>query len=121
MGAVAAVNRLHTLSRETVRGQFDKRFTARRMAEDYLAIYRSLAGEQRSVLRAIRWTLNLPGVINAGQDLSKVPAATHPSRPHWASSPANPRGCSTGPRRRSHGGAPRVEPARGAARPPLRL
>ena len=53
-GAVAAVNRLHTLSRDTVRAQFEKRFTARRMAEDYLAIYRSLAGEQRSVLRAIR-------------------------------------------------------------------
>jgi hypothetical protein len=29
------------------------RFTARRMAEDYLSIYRSLAGEERSVLRAV--------------------------------------------------------------------
>jgi len=54
MGAIGAVNRLHTLSRQTVRARFDKRFTARRMAEDYLGIYRSLAGEQRSVLRAIR-------------------------------------------------------------------
>ena len=53
-GAVAAVNRLPTLSRTTVRAEFDRRFTARRMAEDYLGIYRSLAGEQRSVLRAIR-------------------------------------------------------------------
>lgn len=53
-GAIAAVNRLHTLSRQTVRACFDKRFTARRMAEDYVNIYRSLAGEQRSVLRAIR-------------------------------------------------------------------
>ena len=53
-GAVAAVNKLHTLPRDTVRAAFDKRFTSRRMAEDYLKVYRSLAGEQRSVLRAIR-------------------------------------------------------------------
>ena len=53
-GAMAAVNRLSSLSRATVRERFDERFTARRMAEDYLTIYRSLAGEERSVLRAIR-------------------------------------------------------------------
>lgn len=53
-GAMAAVNRLPRLSRATVRQRFDLRFTARRMAEDYLGIYRSLAGEDRSVLRAIR-------------------------------------------------------------------
>ena len=52
--AIAAVKRLDTLSRETVRARFDQRFTARRMAEDYLNIYRGLAGEERSVLRAIR-------------------------------------------------------------------
>ncbi len=53
-GAMAAVNRLPKLSRATVRQRFDTRFTARRMAEDYVSIYRSLAGEDRSVLRAIR-------------------------------------------------------------------
>ena len=53
-GAMAAVGRLSSLSRDTVRKRFDTRFTARRMAEDYLNIYRSLAGEDRSVLRAIR-------------------------------------------------------------------
>ena len=53
-GAIGAVRKLHQLSRETVRARFDTRFTARRMAQDYLSIYRSLAGEQRSVLRAIR-------------------------------------------------------------------
>ena len=53
-GAIGAVRKLHTLSRATVRARFDARFTARRMAQDYLSIYRSLAGEQRSVLRAIR-------------------------------------------------------------------
>jgi len=54
VSAVAAVSRLHTLSRKTVRSRFEARFTARRMAEDYLDIYQSLAGEDRSVLRAIR-------------------------------------------------------------------
>ena len=53
-GAMSAVDHLSTLSRATVRQRFEDRFTARRMAEDYLAIYRSRAGEDRSVLRAIR-------------------------------------------------------------------
>ncbi len=41
--AVAAVSRLSTLSRAKVRACFDERFTARRMANDYLAVYRSLS------------------------------------------------------------------------------
>ena len=53
-GAMSAVSRLRDLSRDTVRARFEARFTAKRMAEDYLSIYRSLAGEQRAVLRAIR-------------------------------------------------------------------
>jgi glycosyltransferase involved in cell wall biosynthesis len=53
-GAVAAVARLGELSRTKVRRRFEQRFTARRMAEDYISVYRSLAGEDRSVLRAIR-------------------------------------------------------------------
>jgi len=40
--AVAAVGRLSQLSREAVRKRFETRFTARRMALDYLASYRSL-------------------------------------------------------------------------------
>jgi glycosyltransferase involved in cell wall biosynthesis len=40
--AVAAVGRLSGLSRAAVRKQFELRFTARRMALDYLAAYRSL-------------------------------------------------------------------------------
>ncbi len=40
--AVAAVGRLPGLSRPAVRKQFEVRFTARRMALDYLAAYRSL-------------------------------------------------------------------------------
>ena len=53
-GAMSAVDRLSRLSRATVRQRFEERFTSRRMAKDYLSIYRSLAGEERSVLRAIR-------------------------------------------------------------------
>jgi len=41
-GAVAAVGRLSGLSRAAIRRQFEARFTARRMALDYLAAYRSL-------------------------------------------------------------------------------
>jgi glycosyltransferase involved in cell wall biosynthesis len=51
--AIAAVSRLGDLSRERVRARFEARFTARRMAEDYLAAYRSLAADSRGVLRAV--------------------------------------------------------------------
>jgi len=40
--AVASVDRLSALSRSVIRQQFEARFTARRMALDYLAAYRSL-------------------------------------------------------------------------------
>jgi glycosyltransferase involved in cell wall biosynthesis len=40
--AIGAVYRLPQLSRDTVRKRFEERFTARRMAQDYLAVYRSL-------------------------------------------------------------------------------
>jgi glycosyltransferase involved in cell wall biosynthesis len=40
--AIAACGRLHTLDRARVRAQFDKRFTSRRMAEDYVRIYEDL-------------------------------------------------------------------------------
>jgi hypothetical protein len=42
LSAVAAVGRLSNLSRARVREQFETRFTARRMALDYLAAYRGL-------------------------------------------------------------------------------
>lgn len=42
LSAVAAVGRLSQLDRGAIRGQFEARFTARRMALDYLAAYRSL-------------------------------------------------------------------------------
>src|SRR3954468_21992163 len=42
ISAVAAVRRIGQIDRGGVRKQFEKRFTARRMALDYLAAYRSL-------------------------------------------------------------------------------
>ena len=45
-GAVAAVASLGRLPRAAVRAAFEARFTARRMAEDYMAIYQNLAAQQ---------------------------------------------------------------------------
>jgi glycosyltransferase involved in cell wall biosynthesis len=41
--AVAAIGRVHELDRAEVRTTFDRRWTARRMAEDYLGLYVDLA------------------------------------------------------------------------------
>jgi glycosyltransferase involved in cell wall biosynthesis len=44
--AIDAVRRIPAFDRARVRAEFERRFTARRMAEDYLAVYRAvLAGE----------------------------------------------------------------------------
>ena len=53
VGAIGAVDRLGQLSRESVRRQFEERFTARRMAQDYLATYRSLSGSVEPHLRLV--------------------------------------------------------------------
>ncbi len=46
--AVAAVERLPRLSRKSIRRRFEERFTARRMAQDYLAVYRQLSADENS-------------------------------------------------------------------------
>ena len=51
--AVAAVRRLPELDRGTVRRTFETRFSARRMAEDYLAVYRGLIEDRRPRLVAV--------------------------------------------------------------------
>ncbi len=51
--AVEAVARLPELSRTKVRARFDQRFTARRMAEDYLDLYAKLAEQARPRLRVV--------------------------------------------------------------------
>jgi glycosyltransferase involved in cell wall biosynthesis len=51
--AVAAVGRLSQLSRDAIRTQFEQRFTARRMALDYLAAYRGLMEEAAPKIRLV--------------------------------------------------------------------
>ena len=52
-GAIGAVDRLGHLSREKIRRRFEERFTARRMAQDYLAVYRSLSAAVAPHLRLV--------------------------------------------------------------------
>lgn len=52
-GAIGAVDRLGHLSREKIRQRFEQRFTARRMAQDYLAVYRSLTDSIAPHLRLV--------------------------------------------------------------------
>jgi len=51
--ACAAVKRLPELSRAVIRARFEQRFTAERMAEDYVALYRRLAVRRRPALRVV--------------------------------------------------------------------
>jgi glycosyltransferase involved in cell wall biosynthesis len=51
--ACAAVARLGELSRETIRARFEERFTAERMAENYLALYLRFMVKQRPALRVV--------------------------------------------------------------------
>jgi glycosyltransferase involved in cell wall biosynthesis len=52
-GAIGAVDRLRQLSRETIRRRFEERFTARRMAQDYLSVYRNLTDRAAPHLRLV--------------------------------------------------------------------
>jgi glycosyltransferase involved in cell wall biosynthesis len=52
-GAIGAVDRLALLSREKIRRRFEERFTARRMAQEYLAAYRSLTDSVAPHLRLV--------------------------------------------------------------------
>jgi glycosyltransferase involved in cell wall biosynthesis len=52
-GAIGAVDRLGHLSRAKIRQRFEERFTARRMAQDYLAVYRTLMDRIAPHLRLV--------------------------------------------------------------------
>jgi glycosyltransferase involved in cell wall biosynthesis len=52
-GAIGAVDRLDHLSREKIRRRFEERFTSRRMAQDYLSVYRSLSDAVAPHLRLV--------------------------------------------------------------------
>ena len=51
--AVAAITKVHTVSRQGNRSRFEARFTARRMAKDYLDVYRALARQSAPKLRVV--------------------------------------------------------------------
>jgi len=51
--AIGAVDRLGHLSRKSIRKRFEERFTARRMAQDYLSVYRSLTDKAAPHLRLV--------------------------------------------------------------------
>jgi len=53
LGAIGAVQRLGELDRGKVRAQFEQRFTARRMAEDYVDVYSTLIGSKQPQLRLV--------------------------------------------------------------------
>jgi glycosyltransferase involved in cell wall biosynthesis len=53
ISAVAAVHRLAQLNRGAIRRQFEQRFTARRMALDYLAAYRGLMEQAAPKIRLV--------------------------------------------------------------------
>ena len=53
LSAVAAVDRLSQLDRGKIRKIFEKRFTARRMALDYLAVYRGLMEEAEPRIKLV--------------------------------------------------------------------
>jgi glycosyltransferase involved in cell wall biosynthesis len=52
--AVEAVRRIGTLDRARIRGEFERRFTARRMAQNYLKLYERLVQARRLPTLAIR-------------------------------------------------------------------
>jgi glycosyltransferase involved in cell wall biosynthesis len=60
--AVAATDRLSGLSRRAIRQRFEDRFTARRMAREYLMVYRSLIEKRHtdSCLDGVHTTLVHP-------------------------------------------------------------
>jgi glycosyltransferase involved in cell wall biosynthesis len=72
-GAIAAVDKIATLSRKAIRRRFEKRFTARRMADEYVAVYGELieAAEPRPTLvgrlRAVRNSFGLARPLAVAQ------------------------------------------------------
>ena len=51
--AATALSHLNRLDPVAIRAQFERRFTARRMAEDYVDLYRHLAARSRPALRVV--------------------------------------------------------------------
>ncbi len=52
--AIAALKQVHTLDRRAVRARFEERFSARRMAQDYVELYESLVAMEPQNLALVR-------------------------------------------------------------------
>jgi glycosyltransferase involved in cell wall biosynthesis len=72
-GALAALRRIGDVDRAAVRRAFEGRFTARRMAEDYLALYRRLRAAQGHPLLRVAWDLGAVDDTQAGGRATDVP------------------------------------------------
>jgi len=51
--AIEALQKVERLDRHLIRARFESRFTARRMAEDYIEVYESLMVPQEQHLRLV--------------------------------------------------------------------
>jgi glycosyltransferase involved in cell wall biosynthesis len=87
-GAVAAVDGISRLSRQAIRGRFERRFTARRMADDYLAVYRNLMEAAEPLprlvarLKAVRDSFGLARPPTAAQSASgRVSGSSSQTKP----------------------------------------
>lgn len=73
-GAVAAAAKLDTLDRGRIRRVFEKRFTSRRMAEDYLALYREIIARDRPLKPTLRQKIRRVSPASAGTNGSRQSA-----------------------------------------------
>ena len=69
-GAIGAVQRLAEIDRSKVRAQFEARFTARRMAQEYLGVYRGLRETGAPRLRVVGTEQSPPARIAAATEAS---------------------------------------------------
>ena len=65
--AVEAVSRIGTLDRDRIRDEFDRRFTAHRMAQNYLKLYARLARIQRLAANPSPIAVNMGHVSDGSQ------------------------------------------------------
>jgi len=77
--AVEAVGRAVALDRDRIRAEFDRRFTARRMAQNYVTVYSRLAKASRRTGAAQAHSLVTcdDAAIPAKRDLAAAAAAPH--------------------------------------------
>jgi glycosyltransferase involved in cell wall biosynthesis len=73
--AVRAVSRLGMLDRRHIRAEFERRFTARRMAQDYIALYARLCQQPRSAaaVAAPGATAMFTAAIRTGSGSARCP------------------------------------------------